>query len=162
MQRKKTSDTSKSVARKARAMKMADIDYIKKICNSNFRDSNYFNRAQVMMKNIKPLKKACGDESEKTVDVPLEAIEDFVKAAVKKYDLAMCSVMVITDAEGGMTYHTGMQKAKYDAKLKKHEWLFTVHGDTVYEVMAKTALMAFITVKLGLVGKREAFSPSRW
>lgn len=132
-------------------MKQADVDWIKKICKEKQTKNIWAKRAQVMAKNIKPLHAACdGDE-----DIPFEALEQFVKSIVRKYDMSVGTILTITDIDGGMTYHTGMTSASMNPETRRHDWLFTVHADTMYEMYMKLSLMAFVTVKQGRVGKRN-------
>nr|DAZ27168.1 MAG TPA: hypothetical protein [Caudoviricetes sp.] len=132
-------------------MKQADIDWIKKICGEKHTKNIWAKRAQMMAKNIKPLHAACdGDD-----DIPFEALELLLKLMVKKYDIAVGSTLVITDIDGGMTYHACIVLAHKSPSVDKADWLFTVHGDTMYEMYIKLVLMTFVTVKEGRVGKRR-------
>ncbi len=132
-------------------MKQQDVDWIKKICNEKHSKQIWATRAQVMAKNIKLLKASCdGDD-----DIPSKALEQFVKSLVKKYDMSVGTIMTITDVDGGMTYHTWMMSASMNPETRRHDWLFTVHADTMYEMYMKLSLMAFVTVKQGRVGKRR-------
>ena len=132
-------------------MKQADIDWIKKICNEKHSKQIWATRAQVMAKNIKPLKAACDGND----DIPFETLEQFVKSLVRKYDMSVGTILTITDVDGGMTYHAGITSASMNPETKRHDWLFTVHADTMYEMYMKLSLMAFVTVKQGRVGKRK-------
>lgn len=135
-------------------MKQSDIDYIKKICDEKHSKQIWATRAQVMAKNIKPLKQAVGDESNGSKKIPFEAIEEFVEATVKKYDISLRHILTITDVNGDTTYHDGVTTASID-ETKKFKHLFTVHGDTIYELYIKLALMMLVTVKEGKVGLRK-------
>lgn len=134
-------------------MKQQDIDYIKKICNEKHSKQIWATRAQVMAKNIKSLKEACGDEG----DIPFEALEGFLKSAVRKYDISVGQILTITDVTGEMTYHAGITTASRDPETKKSRWLFTVHADTLYELYIKLSLMTFVSVKTGSAGFRKKF-----
>lgn len=134
-------------------MKQQDIDYIKQICNEKHSKQVWATRAQVMAKNIKPLKEACGDDG----DIPFGALEEFLKSAVRKYDISVGQILTITDVTGEMTYHAGITTASRDPETKKSRWLFTVHADTLYELYIKLSLMTFVSVKAGSVGFRKKF-----
>lgn len=136
-------------------MKQHDIDCIKQICEEKHSKQVWAARAQVMAKNIKPLKMAVGDESSETKKIPFEAIEDFVEATIKKYDVSIGHILTITDVDGNTTYHDGVTTSAIDDTEKKFKHLFTVHGDTVYELYIKLALMMLVTVKEGNVGLRK-------
>lgn len=136
-------------------MKQTDIDWIKKICNEKHSKQIWATRAQVMAKNIKPLKMAVGDESSETKKIPFEALEEFVEATVRKYDMSLGYILTITDVDGNTTYHDGVTTSAIDGTEKKFKHLFTVHGDTVYELYIKLALMMLVTVKEGKVGLRK-------
>lgn len=136
-------------------MKQQDVDYIKKICEEKHSKQVWAARAQVMAKNIKPLKMAVGDESSETKKIPFEAIEDFVEATIKKYDLYIGYILTITDVDGNTTYHDDVTTAAIDGTKKRFKHLFTVHGDTIYELYIKLALMMLVTVKEGNVGLRK-------
>lgn len=136
-------------------MKQEDIDWIKKICNEKHTKNIWAKRAQVMAKNIKQLKEASGEG-----DIPFEALERLLKSMVKKYDIAVGSTLVITDIDGGMTYHACIVLAHKSPGADNADWLFTVHGDTMYEMYIKLVLMTFVTVKEGRVGKR--IEPNFW
>lgn len=131
-------------------MKRADIDWIKKICNEKHTKSIWAKRAQVMAKNIKQLKEVSGDG-----DIPFEALELLLKSMVKKYDMQVRSILVITDVKGGMSYHAGMVSLSKNSSTGLYDWLFTIHSDSMYEMYIKLVLMAFVTVKEGRVGKRK-------
>ena len=135
-------------------MKQQDIDYIKKICDEKHSKQIWATRAQVMAKNIKSLKAACVDGG----DIPLESLDEFLKSAVKKYDISVGQILTITDVTGEMTYHAGINTASRDPETKKSKWLFTVHADTLYELYIKLVLMTFVTVKQGHIGYRKKFS----
>lgn len=136
-------------------MKQQDIDYIKKICEEKHSKQIWATRAQVMAKNIKPLKLAAGDDSSETKEIPFEALEEFVEATVRKYDMSLGYILTITDVDGNTTYHDGVTTSAIDDTEKKFKHLFTVHGDTVYELYIKLALMMLVTVKEGKVGLRK-------
>lgn len=136
-------------------MKQQDIDYIKQICEEKHSKQIWATRAQVMAKNIKPLKLAAGDDSSETKKIPFEALEEFVEATVRKYDMSLGHILTITDVDGNTTYHDGVGTAAFDETTKKFKHLFTVHGDTVYELYIKLALMMLVTVKEGKVGLRN-------
>lgn len=131
-------------------MRQADIDWIKKICGEKHTKNIWAKRAQVMAKNIKQLKEA-SDEG----DIPFEALELLLKSMAKKYDIAVGSFLVITDVAGGMTYHVSVNSAHKNKSTGKVDWLFTVHGDTMYETYIKLVLMTFVTIKEGRVVKRK-------
>ena len=131
-------------------MKRADIDWIKKICNEKHTKSIWAKRAQVMAKNIKQLKEASDDG-----DIPFEALELLLESMVKKYDMQVRSILVITDVKGGMSYHAGMASSSKSSSTGLYDWLFTIHGDSMYEMYVKLVLMAFVTVKEGRVGRRK-------
>lgn len=132
-------------------MKQQDIDWIKKICNEKHTKEIWATRAQVMAKNIKPLNAACDGND----DISFESLEKFVKSLVRKYDMCVGTILTITDVDGGMTYHAGITSASMNPETKRHDWLFTVHADTMYEMYMKLSLMAFVTIKEGKVGKRK-------
>lgn len=136
-------------------MKQQDIDYIKQICEEKHSKQIWATRAQVMAKNIKPLKLAAGDDSSETKEIPFEALEEFVEATVRKYDMSLGYILTITDIDGNTTYHDGVTTSAIDDTEKKFKHLFTVHGDTVYELYIKLALMMLVTVKEGKVGLRK-------
>jgi hypothetical protein len=136
-------------------MKRQDIDYIKKICEEKHSKQIWATRAQVMAKNIKPLKLAAGDDSSETNKIPFEALEEFVEATARKYDMSLGYILTITDVDGNTTYHDGVTTSAIDDTEKKFKHLFTVHGDTVYELYIKLALMMLVTVKEGNVGLRK-------
>lgn len=136
-------------------MKQQDIDYIKQICEEKHSKQIWATRAQVMAKNIKPLKLAAGDDSSETKEIPFEALEEFVEATVRKYDMSLGYILTITDVDGNTTYHDGVTTSAIDDTEKKFKHLFTVHGDTVYELYIKLALMMLVTVKEGKVGLRK-------
>lgn len=131
-------------------MKREDIDWIKKICSEKHTKDIWAKRAQVMAKNIKQLKEASGEG-----DIPFEALELLFKSMVKKYDIMIGSILAITDVTGGVTYHAGIVSAHKNKSTGRSDWLFTVHGDTMYELYIKLVLMTFATVKDGRVGKRR-------
>ena len=87
-------------------MKQTDIDYIKQICNESHSKEIWATRAQVMAKNVKSLKEAANGGT-----VPFDALEGFLKSAVRKYDMAVGQILTITDVDGGMTYHAGITTA---------------------------------------------------
>lgn len=136
-------------------MKQQDIDYIKKICEEKHSKQIWATRAQVMAKNIKPLKLAAGDDLSETKKIPFEALEEFVEATARKYDMSLGYILTITDVDGNTTYHDGVTTSAIDDTEKKFKHLFTVHGDTVYELYIKLALMMLVTVKEGKVGLRK-------
>ena len=136
-------------------MKQQDIDYIKQVCEEKHSKQVWAARAQVMAKNIKPLKMAVGDESSETKKIPFEALEEFVEATVRKYDMSLGYILTITDVDGNTTYNDGVTTSAIDDTEKKFKHLFTVHGDTVYELYIKLALMMLVTVKEGKVGLRK-------
>lgn len=136
-------------------MKQQDIDYIKKICNEKHSKQIWATRAQVMAKNIKSLKAACVDDG----DIPFDALEEFLKSAVKKYGVSVGQILTITDVTGGMTYHAGIVTSYKNPVTNKTTWLFTVHADTMYELYIKLALMTFVTIKEGKVERRKQFNP---
>ncbi len=136
-------------------MKQQDIDYIKQICEEKHSKQIWATRAQVMAKNIKPLKLAAGDDSNETKKIPFEALEEFVEATIRKYDLSLGYILTITDVDGNTTYHDSVDTAALDETTKEFKHLFTVHGDTVYELYIKLALMMLVTVKEGKAGLRK-------
>ena len=136
-------------------MKQQDIDYIKQICEEKHSKQIWATRAQVMAKNIKPLKLAAGDDSSETKKIPFEALEEFVEATVRKYDMSLGYILTITDVDGNTTYHDSVDTTALDETTKKFKHLFTVHGDTVYELYIKLVLMMLVTVKEGKVGLRK-------
>lgn len=138
-------------------MKQQDIDYIKKICNEKHSKQIWATRAQVMAKNVKSLKAACDGND----DIPFDALEEFLKSAVKKYGISVGQILTITDVNGGMTYHAGIVTSYKDPVTNKTTWLFTVHADTMYELYVKLALMTFVTIKEGKVERRKTFNPDR-
>lgn len=135
-------------------MKQQDIEYIKKICSQDLNEGNWMARAQVMLKNIKPLKEASLDNEERLVDVPMEALEIFLFKMVRKYEMSVGTITTITDRDGEMTYHSGIFGKGLDVVTKRPIWLFTVHSKTIYETYVKLVLMSFVSIKEGKIDRR--------
>lgn len=132
-------------------MKAQDVVYIKKICEEKHSSELWARRAQVMAMNLKPLKLAAeGKDS-----IPFDALEEMLKSMVAKYDIAVGTIMTITDVTGTMTYHAGIATASTDKNTGKRKWLFTVHSETMYEMYMKLVLMTFVTIKEKRVGLRK-------
>ena len=133
-------------------MKQRTVDYIKDICNSKLSEGNNMARAQLMLKNLNFFR-GYNNASGFIGNIPFEALEDCLKAMVKKYDVSVGSILAITDVRGGITWNGGMNDRK---KQGRAGWMFTVHGDTLYEYMVKLVLMSFIKIKELKVSKRDA------
>ena len=129
-------------------MKDADAKYIQEICDKDLnKDEKWMTRAQVMLKNIRPLKENI-DGNKK---IPIEALEKVMKLMVKKYRMSIGHVLVITGIKGEMSYHAGMSTSN----LSKNVWLFTIHADTIYETYVKLVLMSFVAIKQHKVVRRK-------
>ena len=140
-------------------MNESTVKSIEKLCDGRlvYGDSKMA-KAQVMLRNIKPLKKACIEAGDEFGYVPIEALDKLLSTICKKYDVAVSNMTVITDSEGGLHYNGGMW---FDVKSGKGKWLLTVHAVTSYELMVKMCLLGFVKIKSEGVGLRVPFEPSR-
>ena len=143
------------------AMNSKDVEHIKKICENRL-DSKWMPKAQVMLRNIKPLKQACIDSGNEFGNVPIDALDKFIAMLCKKYSVCMSNMTVITDSEGGLMYCGGMwwKDAKVVDAKPADEWLFAAQGRTLYEFAVKACLLAFVNIKAKHVCARGGFSPS--
>lgn len=137
-------------------MKQQTVEYIKDLCSKDLSQGNNMARAQVMLRNMKFFE-AYGAATGYVGLIPFEELERCLKAMVKKYDVAVGSILAITDIDGGVTWNGGMTKREgsSDPHSSDAKWMFTVHADDLYEYMVKLVLMAFIRIKEMKIKKRD-------
>ena len=106
---------------------------------------------QKVLIQIKPIAKAYKGFYEGEIDIPLEAIEKTIAAMVRKYCL--------TPQWISMSYgeSLGSSCGYYSCGLKTsdtHDWLGTVSGRSIYELMSKLCILMYSLVKSSKVKER--------
>ena len=107
---------------------------------------------QKVLLKIKPIEKAYKGFYEGEIDIPLEGIEKTIAAMVRKY--------AITPQWISMSYGESLDSAcgYYSCGIKKsdsHDWLGTVSGRSLYELMTKLCILMYSKVRAGAVKERE-------
>lgn len=99
----------------------------------DMRDEGSKEKLQMVLKKIKPFSKEDGE-------VRLELIEKFLLKVCRKYVIKIQYIMpsMLSD-----TMYYSLSVKRDDT----NEWLGSVYGKTIYEVLAKAAIMLYSKVK---------------
>lgn len=140
-------------------MKDKDKEFILRLCKDKFEGSERkAAQANVMLRNIKPIKDAMVEAGKPFDKVPFELVESTIKKITKKYRITFPHIVVVTDVKGNMQFSTGIVGIKTGSKQKdQSEHLVTLHGSTMYELMVKVLLTMFVIVKSNVVLERGEF-----
>ena len=140
-------------------MKDKDKEFILRLCKEQLHQHpKKAAQAQVMMRNIKPIKAAMEEAGTPFGDVTFDLVEKTVKQITKKYRITMTHIVVITSVTGDTQYSTGIMGVKKGGNQKsKSDHLITVHGHTLYEMMVKALLSMFVISKSNVVLERGEF-----
>lgn len=92
---------------------------------------------------IKPIRKRHEDEDEY---VDIELLEDFIEKMCRKYNITIQSIMTSYLDEEVRWYSAGLMTRK------ERQWIDTMHGYTLWELMAKISIKLYVLVKHEEVG----------
>lgn len=121
------------------------------ILNLDYRKEETKEIIQKVLRKIKPLSKYSEEH-----DVPLEAIEKFIRVISQKYDIVPQWVTMSLYESAVNIYSIGVKTAR------EHQWLGNVYGMCLYEVFAKLAIKMYSEIKQGNVGAREMSKEEEW
>lgn len=108
---------------------------LEKALNIDFRKESSRKAMQEVLMSFKPIAKRAEPGSE----VKLELIEKFVKQVCKRGGIKPQWVLIdVHSSEDRFTYTCSV------VSEKDHKWLGTAYGFTLYEVMAKLAVLVVI------------------
>lgn len=106
---------------------------LKEVIDGDFRNKEFEKLTQEWLLKIEPLRK----RTPKGEKVKLEDIEQLIFKMVKKYKISMQWISN-TIIDGELPWYSVSIK---DGQT--HEWLKTVYGLTIYELLSKVALFMF-------------------
>lgn len=118
------------------------------VLNFDYRKEENKKVIQKVLRQIKPLSKF----SEEDEQIPMELLEKTISVLVNKYTITPQWISM---------HFTGLQKGvltTYSCGVKTsdtHEWLGTVYGSSLYEMIAKLTIKMYSEVRSGKVKEEE-------
>ena len=129
----------KCAPEKGQSMQYEDVE---KLLLSGYADRR--KEYQSVLRNITPLKDYSAGRT-----IPLAGIEEVLAKMVRKYDIRLQWVSIMTNKDGLFSYSLSI------VQQSKNEWITTVYDEQIYGLFAKVLLTCFILVKSGKVGRRR-------
>lgn len=121
------------------------------VLNLDYRKQENRIKIQRVLSKLKPLAKYADElDFEGNELIPLEAIERTICGIARKYDIRPQFISTSFVEAKGTIYGCGVMRDS------KSEWLGTVYGMCIYELLAKLAIKMASEVKSGKIARRTA------